>query len=193
MIGKTFDRKKLYRRAAIFLTLKLLFFTIIIGRLYKLQVIDSKKYKTLADENRIKLIIHMPERGKILDENGLVLASNKIHYSLKMTPEQIADLNSIIVRLNNYIDLEIEEVDFIKKVYNTYKPDSSHIIKRNLDWTEVAQISTNLLNLSGIEIYAENIRHYPKSSKYFHIAGYTSKASKAELKKDNFYSYPGMK
>ena len=102
MIGHTFDRKKLHRRAAIFLTLKLLFFTIIIGRLYKLQVIDSKKYKTLADENRIKLIIHMPERGKIYDENGLILASNKIYYSLKMTPGQIDDLNSVIVKLNDF-------------------------------------------------------------------------------------------
>ena len=186
MIGQTFDRKKLHRRAAIFLTLKLLFFTIIIGRLYKLQVIDSKKYKTLADENRIKLIINMPERGKIYDENGLILASNKVHYSLKMTPEQIDDLNSVIVKLNSYIDLEMEEVDLIKNVYRTYRADTSHIIKRNLDWNEVAKISTNLLNLSGIEIDTENIRHYPKSSKFFHIAGYISTASKKELKQDNF-------
>ena len=97
MIGQIFDRKKLYRRTAIFVALKLLFFTIIVSRLYKLQVIDSKKYKTLADENRIKLIIRMPERGKIYDENGLILASNKTHYSLKITPEQIDDLNSVIV------------------------------------------------------------------------------------------------
>ena len=193
MIGHTFDRKKLHRRAAIFLTLKLLFFTIIIGRLYKLQVIDSKKYKTLADENRIKLIIHMPERGKIYDENGLILASNKIYYSLKMTPEQIDDLNSVIVKLNSYIDLELEEVDLIKNVYRTYRADIPHIIKRNLDWNEVAKISTNLLNLSGIKIDTESIRYYPKSNKYFHIAGYTSRASKKELRQDNFYSYPGIK
>ena len=193
MIGEIFDKKKLYRRAAIFLTLKLLFFTIIIGRLYKLQVIDSKKYKTLADENRIKLIIHMPERGNIYDENGLVLASNKIYYNLKMTPEQITDLNSVIVKLNSYLDLEKEEVALIKNVYNTYKAYTSHIIKRNLNWNEVAKISTNLLNLSGIEIGTESIRYYPKSSMYFHIAGYTSSASKVEVKQDSFYSYPGMK
>ncbi len=193
MIGQIFSRKKLHRRTAIFITLKLLFFTIIISRLYKLQVIDSKKYKTLADENRIKLMIRMPERGKIYDDNGSIIASNKIHYSLKMTPGQIDDLNSVIVKLNSYIDLETEEVELIKNVYRTYRADTSLIIKRNLDWNEVAKISTNLLNLSGVEIDTESIRHYPKSSKYFHIAGYTSSASKEELRRDNFYSYPGIK
>ena len=62
---------------------QLLFFTIIISRLYKLQVIDSKKYKTLADENRIKLMIRMPERGKIYDDNGSIIASNKYIIALK--------------------------------------------------------------------------------------------------------------
>ena len=138
-------------------------------------------------------MIRMPERGKIYDDNGSIIASNKIHYSLKMTPGQIDDLNSVIVKLNSYIDLETEEVELIKNVYRTYRAYTSHIIKRNLDWNEVAKISTNLLNLSGVEIDTESIRHYPKSSKYFHIAGYTSSASKEELRRDNFYSYPGIK
>ena len=144
MIGQIFNRKKLHRRTAIFITLKLLFFTIIISRLYKLQVIDSKKYKTLADENRIKLMIRMPERGKIYDDNGSIIASNKIHYSLKMTPGQIDDLNSVIVKLNSYIDLETEEVELIKNVYpqaeiRKHMPGNSTAIsiekaKRILGW-----------------------------------------------------------
>jgi penicillin-binding protein 2 len=47
------------------------------GRLYYLQVVRSDQYRMLADENRISLRLLAPRRGKILDRDGRVLATNQ--------------------------------------------------------------------------------------------------------------------
>ena len=51
-------KNKIIRRVIILGSFKLLIFSIIIGRLYKLQVIDRKKYQTLANKNRINNAIN---------------------------------------------------------------------------------------------------------------------------------------
>lgn len=42
-----------------------------------LQVYEHDKYKTQADNNRIKLISAPPSRGYIYDRNGILLADNQ--------------------------------------------------------------------------------------------------------------------
>ena len=184
-------RKKINRRAAIYIGIKVLVFSAIVGRIYKLQVIDSEKYKTLAEENRIGLVIHMPLRGLIYDMEGMIVASNKVHYTLSMTSVHINDLNALIIKLNEFIKLDNQEVDLMKHIYANKNSTLPHIIKNTLNWEEVARVSTNLLNLDGIEVNSTNSRYYPTDEKYFHITGYISSVTNKELEKDNFYSYPG--
>ena len=152
MIEQKFYRKILNRRFAIFLGVKLLIFSVVVGRMYKLQVLDSKKYKTLADENRINVLIHMPNRGLIYDMDGQKIAENIINYSFTITPSLIDDLNQLIVELSGYIELSHEEINLMKQVYISKKPNRSYVIKNSMNWDEVAKISTNLLTLSGTEI-----------------------------------------
>ena len=45
-------KNKVVRRVLLIGSFKLLVFSAIIGRLYKLQVVDREKYKTLSDSNR---------------------------------------------------------------------------------------------------------------------------------------------
>ena len=45
-------------------------FSIIIGRLYYLQVYEADKYRTMSDENRISTRFLVPPRGIIYDRNG---------------------------------------------------------------------------------------------------------------------------
>ena len=58
-------------------------------RLFWLQIIHGKYYKNLADGNRIRLVSTPPIRGRILDNNGVVLASNELIFSLIMQPHLI--------------------------------------------------------------------------------------------------------
>ena len=54
----------------------LIFFSSIAGRLFWLQIIKGSFYRTLSEENRIRLVSNPPIRGKIITEDGKLLADN---------------------------------------------------------------------------------------------------------------------
>src|SRR3989344_5982253 len=56
--------------------LVLIIVALFLGRLILLQVVDGSYYRTLADENRVKLTIQPADRGVIYDRHGEVLARN---------------------------------------------------------------------------------------------------------------------
>ena len=104
-------KNKIIRRVVILGSFKFLIFSIIIGRLYKLQVIDRQKYKTLANKNRINLILHTPVRGKVLDSVGNIIADNRKIFSLTLNPSLINNMDLIINSIKNLIDISEEESD----------------------------------------------------------------------------------
>ena len=54
--------------------------SVLIGRMGYLQIFESEKYKTLAEDNRISLKLLSPLRGRILDRKGRPMAINKKNY-----------------------------------------------------------------------------------------------------------------
>ena len=78
-------------------------------RMYQLQVVEKDRYALLADENRINLQLLPPERGRILDRFGAVLADNHQNYRLVVIPEQAGDIAATVEALAGLI--EIGEVD----------------------------------------------------------------------------------
>ena len=71
-------------------------FFILLVRFFYVQVIQHDYYHTLAEQNRIFIVPVVPNRGLILDRNGVVLAHNFAAYTLEITPSLIADLEQTI-------------------------------------------------------------------------------------------------
>ena len=62
------ERHKLFnRRTALLVGGKTFLFSVLLGRMYYLQVLEAERYKTLAEENRINLRLLPPPRGQIVD------------------------------------------------------------------------------------------------------------------------------
>ena len=108
-------KNKILRRVLLLGSFKLIVFSAIIGRLYKLQVVDSDKYKTLSDSNRISLKFHAPSRGKIIDSQGNIIADNKNVYSLTYSYLKINNIDSVLQSLKNLININDEEIRLIMK------------------------------------------------------------------------------
>ena len=83
--------KSFTRRSFFLLSLKLILFSIIGFRLYKIQINESSKYKTLSQSNRITLKIIYPTRGVIYDRNNVPLVDNIATYNLEILPIDIID------------------------------------------------------------------------------------------------------
>ena len=81
------DRYRSFTRRAAMLGLgQLGLFSLLAGRLYYLQVVESDRYVMLAEDNRINVRLLAPPRGLILDRFGRELASNEPTYRAIVVP-----------------------------------------------------------------------------------------------------------
>ena len=77
----------------------------IFARLATLQINESTKYKSLSDKNRFRESKFAPPRGVIQDYYGSEIASNARVYQLHVTPENTPDIDKLLFRLKNLIDM----------------------------------------------------------------------------------------
>ena len=104
------ERHKLFnRRMAMLVGGKAVLLSVLAGRLYYLQVVESERYRTLADENRINLRLLPPPRGRIVDRFGLPLADNQQNYRVLLIPEDTRDVEVTLASLDQIIPLSAGE------------------------------------------------------------------------------------
>ena len=65
-------------------------FCLIVARLVFLQVVRHEDLAAQAESNRTAVVPIVPNRGLILDRNGVVLATNYAAYTLEITPSRAA-------------------------------------------------------------------------------------------------------
>src|SRR5579864_7952631 len=80
-------------------------FLLLTARLVYLQVVRHEDLSEQAENNRTAIVPVVPNRGLILDRNGIVLASNYSAYTLEITPSRIADVDETIDGLASVIEV----------------------------------------------------------------------------------------
>lgn len=80
-------------------------FCLIVARLVFLQVVRHEDLAAQAESNRTAVVPIVPNRGLILDRNGVVLATNYAAYTLEITPSRAAPLEETIDQLSKVVDI----------------------------------------------------------------------------------------
>ena len=107
--------KTIGRRMFLLNTIKAVVLVGIFGRLVSLQINEASKYRSLADKNRFREIKFAPPRGIIEDYFGQEVALNARVYQLHLTPENAPDINKLLFRLKNLINLTDKKLQLIIK------------------------------------------------------------------------------
>ncbi|MEK9647449.1 MAG: penicillin-binding protein 2, partial [Alphaproteobacteria bacterium] len=185
--------KSFSRRVAVLGGAKFLLLGVLAGRMYQLQVVDSKKYKTLSDENRINLRLLPPPRGRILDRYGQPLAINQENYRVTLVAEQVHDVDAMLDALSSIISLGDHERQRILREIRRRRGFVPVTVRENLDWGEVSKIEVNAPDLPGLSIEVGQSRSYPFSEDFAHVLGYVSAVSEKEIDGDPLLELPGFK
>ena len=61
------------------------------GRLLQLQVAEAARYQTMASNNQFRFRLLPPPRGRILDRNGVAIASNRPDFRLLIRRDEVND------------------------------------------------------------------------------------------------------
>jgi len=169
------------RRMFIIGAAKLVVLSILIVRLFSLQINDNKKYLTLSDKNRIREWKLPPTRGNIIDYFGNVIAGNLKVYQLHVIPEQVENFNYLLLRLQTILNLSNKRIEKIKRKKNQLKPWESLIISENLTWSEFLKINNYLYELVGVKPIMTISRNYPFDDIYTHVLGYVSQPNEEDI------------
>ena len=161
MQQETKRQKLLGRRAAILACGQATLVGALAGRMYQLQILDSGRYKMLADENRISLRLLAPPRGRILDRFGVVLAGNRQNYHLVIVAEQAGDIETTLAAIGALITLDDTDRHRVMHEIRHKHSFVPVVVRDNLNWDEMARIEVAIPELPGVSIEQGLTRHYP--------------------------------
>ena len=166
-------------------------FAIIFARLAVLQVVEYEHFKTLSHNNRVDIQPLPPQRGLIYDRNGVVLAENIPTFSLELTPESVHSVDSILITLAELFGLSSDDVAEIKKAISEERGFNQVVIRKSLTEKEVALFSVNQHKLTGVDVVARLIRHYPHGALFAHTIGYVGRLNERDQKSVDRKEYKG--
>jgi penicillin-binding protein 2 len=158
-------------------------FGLLVARFVWLQVIKHNQYMAQAEDNRIALVPIVPNRGLILDRNGVVLASNYSAYTLEITPSKLeANMDSVIDELAKLVNIEPKDRKRFKRLLEESKNFASVPIRTRLSDDEVARFTAQRFRFPGVEVQARLFRQYPLGEIASHVLGYIGRINQAEAK-----------
>jgi penicillin-binding protein 2 len=158
-------------------------FGVLVARFVWLQVVKHSQYMAQAEDNRIALVPIVPNRGLIVDRNGVVLASNYSAYTLEITPSKLeANLDSVIDELSKLVTIEPKDRKRFKRLMEESKNFSSVPIRTRLTDDEVARFTAQRFRFPGVDVQARLFRQYPLGEVASHVLGYIGRINQAEAK-----------
>ena len=160
----------------------LLAFGLLLARLVVLQVYRHDELATQAEANRIAVVPIVPNRGLIVDRNGVVLATNYSAYTLEITPSRSAPVDALIDQLAGVIDIAPRDRKRFKRQLEESKSFESLPIRTKLSDEEVARFMAQRFRFPGVEVKARLFRSYPLGETGSHLLGYIGRINQAEKK-----------
>ena len=156
-------------------------FGVLGARMFTLQVLKFDELTTQAENNRIAVVPIVPNRGLIVDRNGVVLADNYSAYTLEITRSQLEDdLEQVIDALAEVVEIQPRDRRRFKRLMGDSKSFESIPIRTKLSDEEVARFTARRYRFPGVEIKARLFRNYPFGEIGGHVLGYIGRINQRE-------------
>jgi penicillin-binding protein 2 len=172
-------------RAAVLFLLSVLFLLGILGsRLFYLQLLEGGLNQQLAENNRIRLIAKPPERGRLFDRKGNILASSRLAHVIYLWPiAQTKDKwEPTIKHLANLTGISAQTITD-KLEQEGYNSPNLVRVSTAISPKLVTILSEHSLELTGVKVEPEAVRYYPNGDMAAHLLGYTGELTAEELPK----------
>lgn len=168
----------------------MIFWGVMVSRLYHVSIKSNFYYEELAKENIERKEFIKPVRGEISDVNGNLLAMNQIGFSISISP------HLKIKKGNNQLEMVIDKLietfpdlnkTVMTKVYKKHNSLYNHKYIKVVDFIHYSDMMgayPKLSLLEDVKIEAETKRYYPYGRFSAHIVGYTGRSNKEENTED---------
>ena len=167
-------------RAWVMSVVVLLAFGLVVARLLVLQVQRHEELSERAESNRTAVVPSVPNRGLILDRNGVVLATNYSAYTLEIMPSRAGNLEETIDSLAEIVEITPRDRRKFKRLVDDSRSFDSLPIRTRLTDDEVARFAAQRYRFPGVDIKARLFRTYPMQDTASHVIGYIGRINQRE-------------
>ena len=155
-----------------------------------LQGVNSKRYRELAENNRIRTLSIAAPRGTLTDRNGHILAENKPAFRIVVTMGPSGSVENISQSLASL--LGIDETEIRQKLGRPRAAYQPVTIKTKASFEDVAAVEARRLELPEVSVEVVPVRSYPHAQSAAHVVGRVGEVTDRQLKQPAFADFePG--
>ena len=170
----------------------LIMMLVLIGGLWRLQVLGVDTYRVLAEQNRIRKVPVLAARGKLLDREGRLIVDNYPSVSCFLVREQNRNIDADLPLIAKGLNLDLEQLQATLHRFRMAPGYQPIPIKQDISPDEQAFIEAHRNELPELETIDEERRLYPRDGFAAHLIGYVGEVSEEDLNNPKFAYYePG--
>lgn len=154
------------------------------SRLMMLQLVDNNRYRALSASNQFNYRLVPPPRGRILDRNGVELASNRPTFRLLVSRDEVGgDVDPTLDAVSSILSIPAEKRKALMREFNQAGRYIPVAVADDLSWDQFARVNARLTEMPGVTPDMGEVRVYNFGGAFAHVIGYVSKVSEADLNK----------
>src|SRR5271155_934041 len=158
-----------------------LILAVLITGLWRLQVLNSDNFRSLAEANRIRKVPVLAPRGKLFDREGRLLVDNYPSVTCFLVREQGHDYMADLPIIARGLNMTVEQIEGILRKYRTAPKYQPLPLKQDITPDEQEFIEAHRDEFPELETVEEQRRLYPKDGFAAHMIGYVGEVSEEML------------
>jgi penicillin-binding protein 2 len=166
-----------------------LFFVILAGRLWVLQVVDGERFTFLSEKNRVRLKKVPGTRGMVFDHKGQLLVDSRPSFDLIFVPEDADDPKATLKELGRVLGWKEKDLLDLFDENSSRSPFEEVVLGKDIDWRAVVAVEARQLHLPGVNLRVRPRRSYPQNGTAAHLLGYVGEINRQQLKTLNAKGY----
>jgi penicillin-binding protein 2 len=167
-------------------------FLILAYGLWRLQVVQSDMYASLAEKNRIRTVPILAPRGKILDREGRIIVDNYPSFTALLLRDSSRDLSADAGLIAQGLHLDAKEVKDRIRHFASMPQYQPIYLKDDITPDELAFVESHRNELPELDTIVAHRRLYPRNGFMAHLIGYVGEVSEEMLNQPRWEFYnPG--
>lgn len=150
-------------------------------RMWQMQLGEGESYRMLAEENRINFRLLAPDRGRILDRTGKIIAGSEPVYRIAVVREAARDVGLVLRDLQRLVALDDETVARVLEQVSRVQGFVPVTVLDRVAWEDFARIAINAPALPGVIPQMAYSRVYPFGEDFTHQVGYVGPVSESDI------------
>lgn len=160
--------KTIRKRTLIFKIFLVLFWCVIIARLFSIQVINSDNYQAKCKKQAYIKTVIKPTRGIIYDRNHKALTMDIVQYSVSAHPYLVSEKNEIVRELSSALNVSPD------KYLKQFQSNKTFVwLEKNVPQAQIQNFVEKYQKTPGLLVERITQRQYPFGEIFGQLVGFT--------------------